>query len=179
MTTVEFHAAAIHLIHRDYLRYYRAERTIMPVYKTIYYEDIMDDMYQRLEALRTAMAPKKNTPKSGSRMGDWKGFSNVPLTADAKRAFDLWADEEADLNKLLAEMQQAGYRFTGTYNSKNQAYTCSVTSTAEGRPDFGYTMSSIAPDPITAQYVACFKHFVMCEEVWPLDETSKGGAQWG
>lgn len=108
----------------------------------------------------------------------WKGFANVPFNAEERALYSSADLLETVVHAQLEEMLATGYRVSFFYDAKNDAAQCSVTCADPKSVNAGWTMTSRGPTWWDALSVAVFKHFILCEGVWPKDEAT-AGSQWG
>lgn len=131
------------------------------------------------DRMHDEMANKRTNKKEQSEKVQWLGFSNVPLTADLKRQFQAWVVLQNDYIEQLSGILSAGYKINLAFNAKNDAFSASLTCVDPDDENAGLTMTSLAPDADTAIALAIFKHYVVCERVWPTAENGAGKSQWG
>lgn len=104
--------------------------------------------------------------KKTAQAGPWKGFVDVRLTAEQRQQYQGWAAEDDDVLAVLFDEVLNGYKFTLSFNSKNQSFTASLTAVGTGGGNDGYTLSSFGAEPWVAVRVLIYKHRVISEGDW-------------
>lgn len=116
-------------------------------------------------------------PKSKTNT-DWKGFANVPFNAEARALYEAAEIAENVVYQRLEQLISTGYRVTFSYDKEGDTYQVSITCSAPKNANEGYTLTSRGPTWWDALSVATFKHFDLCQGVWPHGERVVGD-KWG
>lgn len=124
------------------------------------------------------MAKQGKNGKSADR-AEWRGFANVPLTADMKKSFEKRMSEGYDFWADLGAVIQDGYKMSIAYNAQNDAWSAALTCTFPQSVNSGLTMTALAPDAATAMALVLYKHGAVCMGVWPTETSASGKNQWG
>lgn len=124
-----------------------------------------------------ASKTRKNDKNDGQR--DFKGFANVPFTADMREQFIVWSDETKDLEPYITTLMENGYKVSFAPDNDHKCVICTLTGNASNGHNSGYAMSSRAPDWTLALRVALYKHFVHCREDWSDYVRADDGDIWG
>jgi len=110
--------------------------------------------------------------------GTWKGFVNVPLSAEQKEQYASWDIEDNDVWDGLAAYGEKGYKFSLTYNAGNANWMATYTAQADSGKNEGYAVTGFANDPYSAARVLLFKVSCVLPDVWkdfkPLPQDSIG-----
>lgn len=98
--------------------------------------------------------------------GKWRGFMDIPLTAETKEACKVWDGDGETLDGHLGNFMSGGYKFTAVWNEKSQSAVVSLTGTEAAGGNAGYTLTAHAKTVDQAVHVLAFKHVVLAEGNW-------------
>jgi len=113
------------------------------------------------------MAAKGNgKSKKTVDYGSWKGFVNVTLTDKEKTAIKAMEVTDDDLFDCLLTVIDAGHKVTITRKKDSPAAVVSFTGTDAENKNFGYTLSSFAPQLRDAVKVNFYKHHYILSGDW-------------
>ena len=145
------------------------------LFSTAQAEQVLSDVHVRLDSVKgcTCMASKQSKKDTS-----WKGFANVPFNAEARGRYEQWSITANALYQAMEDVIAKGYRFTFSYDATNQASQCSITCQNDKDANAGYTLTSRGPTWYDALSVGLFKHLVLTEGEWPLNEKTTGD-KWG
>lgn len=121
------------------------------------------------------MARKKKTTAKGEGIGEWKGFANITFGKEDKAEMLVWT-ETADVWTMLQELVASDYKVSFNADQRHDAFVCSMSCYDPESPNFKRTMTSRAPSVPMACAVGLYKHFVIADQDWDVDEESEA---WG
>jgi hypothetical protein len=108
----------------------------------------------------------KTPPKAAASNKQWTTFVEISLAGHSLEDVNTAFGDIDTLGDAIQTMAQQGYRVSISHSPANDAMIASVTCKADGDPNEGCTMTSFAMDWVTALRIACYKHFVVTEQVW-------------
>lgn len=133
---------------------------------------------RELERIMTRGGKGRKEASAGGNSG-WTTFVDIGLSGAG------WDDvlrEFGDLDALadgISTLCASGYRVGISFNAQTDAFIVSVTCKLDGSPNNGKTFTSFAETWLGALQLACFKHYIVCAEVWPAPAGSKDGPRFG
>lgn len=98
--------------------------------------------------------------------GKWRGFMDIPLTAEMKEECRSWDADGDGTEELIGAFVGGGYKLAFTWNEKTQSVIVSATGQESAGDNAGYTLSAHAKSVGQAVHVLAFKHIVICEGNW-------------
>lgn len=106
-------------------------------------------------------------------------FADVRLTADDKKAFQVWCEStHPDILEIMRELFAQGYKVSASFSVSNEAFCVTITGTDDCKINKGISMTSWSDDLEEAYFIAAYKHFVVSKEkAWSLAEKNKKA--WG
>lgn len=134
------------------------------------------DCLYHLRRVMFDMAKASQQPARGNT--EFKGFVNYKLTVEEKEAYAAWDLHDHDLFDLLALDAQQGYKLTVSWNDQNETFTATYMCQDKDSPNYGYCLSSFAPDWYNAVRVTAFKHTEVLKSAWPISSKQKTD-DWG
>lgn len=124
------------------------------------------------------MAAKKKQPV---KKADWKGFHNVNLSAEDEVLFEAWSKENVVGVNWIQSLADDGYKVSFDWDAHNEGFRAGLYATSAKMAWAGYTLTAWAEDAQTALNLLCYKHYVMCNQVWETakDKPNKGTSKYG
>lgn len=123
----------------------------------------------KLEMIMSQGKAKARSRKDAQGDFKWKGFVNLQMSGDQRAAFQDWQDENDDPFVLMTIVLTSGYKLGQTYNPSNQSFIATLTCTDMELPNGGYVMSAFHSSLEDAIAVLMYKHFNICNEIWPIE----------
>ncbi len=105
----------------------------------------------------------------------WKGFTDIPLTADSLQNFLEWEYSLEELAERVETMMYDGYKFGISYDKQSGTIQCAVTAREPGDPNAGYTFVAVAPDWQAALALATWKHIEVANKDWRAGFAGQAG----
>jgi hypothetical protein len=111
------------------------------------------------------MAKRRSTaaPKA-----TWKGYHNVNLSKEDEVLFKSWAEVNGITWELLDTLAQAGYKISLSWDDFHGGLSAGMYCNQKKMEWAGYTLTAWAGDIETALKLMCYKHFIMCGEIWDV-----------
>lgn len=132
----------------------------------------------QLEVAKMADNGKSRVQAGERRDKEFKGFASLSLTMDRKAEFDQWEASWEDVIELTGQLVSNDYRVGFASANDGATVQVSVTCKDKRNSDFGWCMTSRAPDWISALRVAVWKHFVLCDQTWDEYKSGADGSDW-
>lgn len=124
------------------------------------------------------MAKAQNKPV---KRAEWKGFHNVNLTKVNETEFEAWRLENAAGMNWIQSLADDGYKVSFDWDSRNEGFRAGLYATSAKMAWAGFTLTAWAEDAQTAFELLCFKHYVLCNQVWETakDVSNRGTSKYG
>lgn len=121
---------------------------------------------------------KRRKPKRPEKV-TWQGYIDMPLTASQKEdvSSDYELVQDSELVEGLASLLGAQIDVKLKSMDGGQTVSCQLMDMNPDSSSAGFVLTSYAPTPRAALFVALYKHNVLCEGVW--DTTPKQRSVWG
>lgn len=98
---------------------------------------------------------------------EWRGFVNIALFDQDKKAIKRLAAENGDVWALIDDLLQSGYKITFSPDFENDCVTVSLTGWHDmTKPNDGLTMTQRHADPRVAFLAALFVHMEKTGGEW-------------
>jgi len=98
-------------------------------------------------------------------------FVNYDLSEDDKKSFKAWAHENIDnLLDFIEKVVEAGYGVSVKWDVRGQCYASFLTCNRENDPNKGWILSGRGSTAFSAIMGALFRHLVLFDGIWPIDE---------
>lgn len=116
--------------------------------------------------MEEVLATKRVAAKKKSA-NSWKGFIDCELTTEDKYLLKT-TDATHDYPPLptITKLVEDGYKFSLSFDKKNDTYIASLTDQDFASPTEGYTLTGRGGEPIKAITALLFKHFIKLEDGW-------------
>lgn len=123
-----------------------------------------------IERIVGSMATK-STKSTKEGKPAFKGFVNLSLIDVDKAEIKRLASENPAEGFLegFGVLFLEGYRLNATFDDRSAAYQVSLYCWGEGNPNYCYAISARNPVLEVALWALWYKHFRLCEGVWPVD----------
>lgn len=131
-------------------------------------------------AREAAQKNRRNGAAARQRGPEFKGFVNIPLTADEKRAIADDVYNAEDTLEVVRALLEDGYKFSLSLDAAHNAIIATATGKNTGTANDGYALSGRGPTVEAAVRVLWYKHQGIAESgVWTNVQRDSGGDQWG
>jgi len=130
---------------------------------------LQQSLYRRFEEYHSTADKLReaiNVAKANFENSTWKGFINVSLNEETKKAYEAWDIQDSDVWDGLASYGEKGYKFSLTHNKENSSWVATYTGTEGAGKNAGYAVSGYAGDPYNAARVLLFKVSAILPDAW-------------
>lgn len=111
-------------------------------------------------AVKSSKSSKKSPPRP------FNGFVQCDLTVEQKTHAKSWIEKHAPNWDMLYKLVDDEYKVSFGYDNYHKTFQCSLTCVANQSPNNGWVLVARAPDCMLAFGMACYKHFMVLEELW-------------
>lgn len=112
---------------------------------------------------------------------EWKGFHNVNLTKEDEKLFEIWQVENPTGINWIEALTDEGYKVSFDFDPYNDGFKASLYAVSAKMEWAGYSLTAWAGDVQTALNLVCYKHYVMCNQIWEIakDVPKRGTSSYG
>jgi|ERR1041384_6502405 len=104
------------------------------------------------------------------KKAEWKGYHKVSMSKEDDVLYELWVKENQADWHAVAYLLDQGYKVSFNTDDYHAGVSCSFYCTQAKMDWAGYTLSAWGESVEEAFTLCCYKHFVMCREVWDVSE---------
>jgi len=102
-------------------------------------------------------------------------FINYELPEEERRRFKAWAHENAgEILTLLEKLLDDGYGFSCKWDDYGNCAAAFIQCRSETSPNKGWLLTGRGSTAFSAIAGALYRHYVLFEGVWPIDQNRRG-----